>query len=272
MAEFLVFDLPLLFLLSIMVINISKTSEVEVLGTRFHSVTCCDLINYILDSAKKNKKTVIGNVNVRAMNFSYDLKWYRDFINNSDLVFCDGFGVLLASRLYGYSLESKHRMTCPDYIENLAKSLARESISIYLLAGRPGIVDQAIKMLSEIAPDLKIDGHHGFFSKEGEENDFVLQKINDFKPDVLYVGFGMPLQERWILDNMEKIDARVFLPLGACLDFYTGSVYRGPKWMTNSGLEWLSRLLTEPGRLWSRYLIGNLIFMFRVLKEIVAKP
>ena len=248
-----------------------KYPEVNVLQTRFHQLTCCELIDYVITMAKQSQKTIVSNVNVRAMNYAYNLPWYREFINRSDLVFCDGFGVLLASRILGYNLRSDHRMTCPDYIENLAKTCERENISLYLLAGKPGVVDKAIQKFKAAAPNLRVDGHHGYFTKEGDENEQIIQKINQFKPDVLYVGFGMPLQERWIIDNLEKIDARVFLPLGACLDFYTGSVYRGPKWMTDSGLEWLSRLLTEPGRLWSRYLVGNVVFMLRVFKERIFK-
>lgn len=246
--------------------------EVKVLQTRFHQLTCCELIDCVVKMAKQSRKTIVGNVNVRAMNYAYDLPWYREFINQSDLVFCDGFGVLLAGKLNGYALQSDHRMTCPDYIENLAKACDRNQVSLYLLAGQPGVVDKAIEKLKAVAPNLKIDGHHGYFAKDGVENEVVIEKINQFKPGILYVGFGMPLQERWILDNRDHIDARVFLPLGACLDFYTGSVRRGPQWLTDRGFEWLTRLLTEPGRLWSRYLVGNTVFMFRVLKELWGKP
>ncbi|MEM9399513.1 MAG: WecB/TagA/CpsF family glycosyltransferase [Verrucomicrobiota bacterium] len=248
-----------------------RFSEVEVLGTKFHQITCCDLIDYIVHSAKKSEKTVIGNVNVRAMNFAHDLTWYRNFINQSDLVFCDGFGVLLAAKLNGYHLQSEHRMTCPDYIENLAKTCEKENVSLYLLAGEPGVVQETIRKFRVIAPGLKVGGHHGFFEKNGDENTQVIEQINQFKPDVLYVGFGMPLQERWIIDNINEIDARVFLPLGACLDFYTGFVPRGPRWLTDRGLEWLTRLFVKPGKLWQRYIFGNTIFFCRVLKVWIFK-
>ena len=77
------------------------------------------------------------------MNFAYDLDWFRNFINRSDLVFCDGFGVLLAAKLNGYHVNSEHRMTCPDYIENLAKKCENNDVSIYLLAGKPGVVEKS---------------------------------------------------------------------------------------------------------------------------------
>lgn len=241
--------------------------EVTLYGTRFHKVTASQLINFIVKAAQIEKKTVVGNVNVRAMNFAYEFAWYQDFLNNADLVFCDGFGVLLGARLSNYSIQSTHRMTCPDYIENLALTCEKQDVSLFLLAGKPGVVDKAITKLVSIAPKLRVQGHHGFFEKSGEENASIIHKINRFNPGILYVGFGMPLQERWILDNLDQIEARVFLPLGACLDFYTDSVYRGPRWMTDNGFEWLSRLITEPKRLWQRYFLGNSLFFYRVLKQ-----
>ena len=241
--------------------------DVILLQTRFHKVTVTELIEYVVEAAKCEKKTVVGNVNVRAMNFASEFPWYRDFLNNADLVFCDGFGVLLGAKLQGYPLQSVHRMTCPDYIEDLALACEKQDVSIFLLAGKPGVVDQAIAKLIAIAPNLRIQGHHGHFDKSGEENNSVIEKINEFNPGVLYVGFGMPLQERWILDNIDRIGAHVFLPLGACLDFYTGNVYRGPRWMTNRGLEWVTRFFTEPQRLWERYIIGNPLFFYRLLRQ-----
>jgi N-acetylglucosaminyldiphosphoundecaprenol N-acetyl-beta-D-mannosaminyltransferase len=245
--------------------------EITLLETKFHKVTVTELIDYVVEAAKIEKKTVVGNVNVRAMNFTCEFPWYRDFLNKADLVFCDGFGVLLGAKLQGYPLESIHRMTCPDYIEDLALACEKQNVSIFLLAGKPGVVDKAITKLSAITPNLRIQGHHGYFEKSGEENDSVIERINQFKPGVLYVGFGMPIQERWILDNINRIDSRVFLPLGACLDFYTGSVYRGPRWMTDRGLEWLARLFTEPQRLWERYVVGNPLFFYRLFRQRIAQ-
>ncbi|MBE9190580.1 WecB/TagA/CpsF family glycosyltransferase [Gloeocapsopsis crepidinum LEGE 06123] len=245
--------------------------EVNLLKTKFHKLNVCQLIDYIVQAAQIDQKVIVSNVNVKAMNLAYELDWYRDFINNSDLVFCDGFGVLLGAKLLGYDVESTHRMTCPDYIENLGLACEQHNVSLFLLAGKPGVVEKAIAQMSAVAPKLQVQGHHGYFEKSGDENERVIHTINAFNPGVLYVGFGMPLQEHWILHNIERINARVFLPLGACLDFYTGTVYRGPEWMTDRGLEWLTRLATEPNRLWERYIIGNPLFFYRVFRERLSK-
>jgi N-acetylglucosaminyldiphosphoundecaprenol N-acetyl-beta-D-mannosaminyltransferase len=246
--------------------QVQEFEAITVLGTTFHKLRVDDLIHYIVSQTRSSQKVIVGNVNVRAMNFACELPWYRTFLNQSDVVFCDGFGVLLGAKCCGHSLSSQHRMTCPDYIEDLAQACANAHASIYFLAGKPGVVDKAMAKLSRIAPHLKLRGHHGYFDKNGPENQRIIDDINQFKPDVLYIGFGMPLQERWILDNLDQIDAKVFLPLGACLDFYTGSVYRGPRWMTDCGLEWMTRLFTEPNRLWDRYVVGNPLFFYRIFR------
>lgn len=248
-----------------------KLSQISILDVKCNLISVCCLQKIIVEYAKSDQKRVIANVNIKAVNLAHRTPWFKDFINNSEIVFCDGFGVLLGASLLGYPVSPNHRMTCPDYIEELAKTCEKEGVSLFLLAGKPGVVEKAIQKLKLAAPNLRIDGHHGYFDKVGKENSDVVQKVNHFKPHVLYVGFGMPLQEQWILENINDTDARVFLPLGACLDFYTGSLYRGPKWMTDSGLEWLSRLFTEPSRLWERYVIGNPLFFYRVLKTLITQ-
>lgn len=249
----------------------NQFDEIKLLGTRFHKLKVYELIDYIVKAAKLKNKTTVSNVNVRGMNFACKLPWYREFLNKSDLVFCDGFGVLLGAKICGCQINSSHRMTCPDYIENLALACERENVSLFLLAGKPGVVNKAITKLKRIAPNLIVEAHHGYFDKSGRENELVIEKINEFRPDILYIGFGMPMQENWIRQNIDAIEAKVFLPLGACLDFYTGAVYRGPRWMTDRGLEWLTRFFTEPNRLWERYIVGNPLFFSRIFLQLLKK-
>ena len=232
-----------------------------------HKLTADQLLDRVVQAGHGDGKVIIANVNARAMNLAYETPWFRAFLNKADWVFCDGFGVVLGARLAGLPIEDRHRSTCPDWLEHLALRCAAHDLALFLLAGRPGVAEAAAIKLKQNVPGLRISFQHGYFDKSGVENQKVIERINRFKPDILYIGFGMPLQEQWIQDNIDLIDAKVFMPLGACLDFYTGQTYRGPRWMTNHGLEWLTRLITEPGRLWRRYLIGNLAFLWRVLKQ-----
>jgi N-acetylglucosaminyldiphosphoundecaprenol N-acetyl-beta-D-mannosaminyltransferase len=132
------------------------------------------------------------------------------------------------------------------------------------------VAKKAAARLKERYPNLKIAGiHHGYFDRTpgNPENEAVLREINAAKPDVLLVGFGMPLQERWLMQNWDKVDARVALTGGAVFDYVSGELKRGPRILTDNGFEWLARLLIEPQRLWRRYVVGNPLFLLRVLKQ-----
>ena len=94
----------------------------------------------------------------------------------------------------------------------------------------------------------------------------MLDVINSFVPDVLFVGMTAPKQEIWAHQNFKKIKAKRVISIGAVFDFYAGTVKRAPKWMISLGFEWIYRLIREPKRMWRRYLIGNIKFIAQILK------
>lgn len=250
--------------------NITKVPELELFGVRFHALTTPQLLKLITLRAQQDGKTVVSHVNIHALNLAYELDWYRTFLNKADLVYCDGFGVILGAILAAHSVKLEHRQTCPDWIEILAAACEEERLSIFCLASHCHVIQASLEKLEQRFPRLKIAGHHGYFSKYGVENERVIRCINQFKPDILCVGFGMPAQEAWINANKSNVEAKVFMPIGGCLDYYSGCVFRGPTLLTNHGFEWLVRLVVNPRRLWRRYVIGNPLFFFRLLKETLA--
>lgn len=251
--------------------NTHSFETVDVLGIPIGIVSSEDVIQYISYIAESNGKAIVANANVHGMNFAHDLPWYRDFLRSADLVFCDGAGVILAARMLGQHIPE--RITYADWAWQLADYAERHELTCFFLGGKPGIADRAAEMLHQRHPRLQIVGtHHGYFDKDSDsdENLAIISHISGLRPDILLVGFGMPLQERWLAENWAQIDARVALTGGAVFDYVSGELRRGPKWMTDNGLEWLARLLIEPERLWRRYLIGNPLFLWRVLKNTVA--
>jgi len=94
--------------------------------------------------------------------------------------------------------------------------------------------------------------------------------INNAKPDILWVGLGSPKQDFWMARNRAMLEAPVMVGIGAAFDFHAGAKVQAPRWMQRSGLEWLFRLCSEPGRLWKRYLVGNTLFIFWLLQEKIA--
>jgi len=207
--------------------------------------------------------------NVHGLNLARQMAWLKEFYDVADLVRVDGAGVVLGARLLGHRIPK--RLTWADWGWMLAEYVAEKGHSLYLLGGPHGAASKAAERLKQRSPKLKILGtHHGYFPKEGAGNTAVISEINSHRPDILLVGMGMPLQERWILKNYRHIEAKVFITAGAAFEFLSGSVDRCPKWMGEAGMEWLFRLYLEPRRMAKRYLWGNAYFFLNVLRERVG--
>lgn len=169
-------------------------------------------------------------------------------LNRATLSLPDGAGVLLAAKRKGTPLRA--RAAGIDFGETLMKRAARDGLKLFLLGGKEGVAEQAAKNLSLKYPHLTICGtHHGYFQKEGSENAAVLSQIAACKPDILFVCFGFPAQERWILKSLPSLPClRVAAGLGGSLDVWSGNTKRAPKSLQRCGLEWAWRMIREPKR------------------------
>lgn len=226
------------------------------------------LLTAVHNQIQTRQKTIILSGNVHAFNLAYETEWLRDFFNHADIVRLDGAGVRLGAKLLG--VDTPPRMTWADFAWDLAQFCAQNQYSLFFLGAKRGIAGRAAQKLQSQYPDLQFAGiHHGYFDKEkgGAGNTAVLDLINQAKPHILVVGFGMPLQEKWLSQNLDDLHVPVIMTAGAAFDYISGELRRGPRWLTDNGLEWLARLVIEPGRLWRRYLIGNPLFIWRVLKQ-----
>jgi N-acetylglucosaminyldiphosphoundecaprenol N-acetyl-beta-D-mannosaminyltransferase len=242
--------------------------SVEVLGVRVHAISVRQLVSVVAQSIAQEERLIVAYVNAHALNLAYKLPWFRAFLNQSELVFCDGFGVKWGARLLGYHLP--HRFTPPDWLGKLAQVAGSHGLTFFLLGARPGVAEKAAAVLQAQVPTLRVVGtHHGYFEKSPghPDNEAVVQAINAARPDMLIVAFGMPTQEQWLHENWARLEAGAALTVGAAFDYLAGEVQRGPRWMTDHGLEWLSRLVVEPRRLWRRYLLGNPLFLWRVVRQ-----
>jgi N-acetylglucosaminyldiphosphoundecaprenol N-acetyl-beta-D-mannosaminyltransferase len=241
---------------------------VSLLGVEVDALRLDQVLAAIEETVGARRRAIVAYANVHAINLAQELPWFRTFLNRCDIVFCDGFGVKWGARLLGARIPE--RFTPPDWLGRLAETASRRGWGVFLLGARPGVAERAAARLRERFPALRIVGaHHGYFDKapDSQENAAVIGAIAAARPDLLIVGFGMPAQERWLLENWDRLDTSVALTVGAALDFVAGEVRRAARWMTDHGLEWLGRLLIEPRRLWRRYLVGNPLFLYRVLRQ-----
>jgi N-acetylglucosaminyldiphosphoundecaprenol N-acetyl-beta-D-mannosaminyltransferase len=241
---------------------------IELLGIHINTQRIEQVIDTIDRAIRSRRKSILAYVNVHAVNLAQKQPWFKDFLNNADVTYCDGYGIKWGAKILGFDIPQRY--TPPDWFPRLCSVCAQNGHSLYFIGARPGVAEKAAKGLKEEFLDLKILGtDHGYFDKTPgcAENDAVIQAINSLKPDILVVGFGMPLQEKWLDDNWEQLDAWVALPVGALFDYLADEVPRAPRWLTDYGFEWLGRLLVEPRRLWRRYLVGNPKFLLDVIRQ-----
>ena len=178
-----------------------------------------------------------------------------------------GFGMRIAGRLLNQPVRDNVNGT--DLFPRLCAALSLHGRSVYLLGGRPGIAKAAADWAKTHYPLLRIAGaHDGYFG--ADQTGQVVADIRRSRADVLLVAMGVPVQEGWIDRNSASTGATVTIGVGGLFDYYSGRIPRAPAWMRRCGLEWTFRLIQEPGRLWRRYLVGNLVFLARIGRDRLA--
>jgi N-acetylglucosaminyldiphosphoundecaprenol N-acetyl-beta-D-mannosaminyltransferase len=181
----------------------------------------------------------------------------RAFYERARHIYIDGMPLVWLGRLLGHPLSRKHRPTCIEYMRPVLAEAAQRGWRVFYLGSRPEVVERGLDIFEGEIPGLNMATAHGYFDARphSEENRKVLERIAAYQPNILMVGMGMPRQEHWILENIDLIQANVIINVGACLDFLVGAKYTPPRWLGQIGLEWVYRLVTEPRRLWRRYLL-----------------
>lgn len=241
-------------------------STIMLAGVKVTPIARDDLHRAIVRLVRDGRRAPILNVNAHAINLAQRSAAFRAALNRAPIVFCDGFGIRLGAWLLGYRTPA--RITYADWLDHLARLCVDQDLSMFLLGAQPGVADRAALKLCAAHPRLRIVGtQHGYFDKQSSENDAVIDRINAARPDLLLVGFGMPIQELWIDEHLDRLNVHVALSGGAAIDYAAGAVRRGPRWMTGYGLEWLARLLIEPQRLWRRYILGNPQFLLLIARQ-----
>jgi N-acetylglucosaminyldiphosphoundecaprenol N-acetyl-beta-D-mannosaminyltransferase len=193
---------------------------------------------------------------------------FREIYKNAFLIVPDGVALLWAARFLGTPLCG--RVNGTDLFERLCEVAVEAKLRIFLHGGRPGAADTAAQILQARYSGLDIVGTYCppyEFEIDSAELALINAKIELAAPHILFVGLGSPKGEYWIFANHRKIRVPISIGIGASFDFVSGMVKRAPKWMQRSGLEWFFRLMIEPRRLWKRYIIGNPLFLWLVLRQ-----
>ena len=188
--------------------------------------------------------------------------WLRTLLNDAALNIADGIAVRAALRHRGATPLSPVNAT--DFHHRLLDHLLASGKRVYLFGGSEAAAAALPVRLDARFPDCLLRVHDGSIRVD---DDAVLEDIRAFSPDVLFLGLGSPLQFEWIARYLERAAVPLTVATGNFLEFLAGTQARAPRWMRASGLEWLHRLVTNPTRLWRRYLIGIPRFLFHVIRD-----
>lgn len=194
-------------------------------------------------------------------------KLFHEALKASDFLIPDGVGITLAAWILAE--EKIDKIAGSDLHETIINTLNERKGSCFYLGSSNATLLRIKEKLSREHPAVKVDSFSPPYKTlfDHDDNILMIKVINEFNPDVLFVGMTAPKQEKWIYENKHLINAPVICAIGAVFDFYAGTVKRPSKFWISIGLEWLPRMLHEPRRLWRRTFISAPLFIWFVLKE-----
>jgi N-acetylglucosaminyldiphosphoundecaprenol N-acetyl-beta-D-mannosaminyltransferase len=237
--------------------------ELDILGVRVNNLTMPEAIDWIVSAGESDLPRRLCFVNADCMNLTFKNPAYAKALLSADQVLADGIGLKLAGKLLKKPIIQNVNGT--DLFPRLCERVAKTEHSIFLLGGMEGVADGVADWIRRNHPEAKIAGvRHGFFKPE--ELPAIRTEIKDSGATILLVAFGAPKQDLWIQEQLPDLGPKVAMGVGGLFDFYSERIARAPQWMREMGLEWLFRLIQEPGRMWKRYLVGNAVFVSRVLR------
>ncbi|GGM50888.1 UDP-N-acetyl-D-mannosaminuronic acid transferase [Longimycelium tulufanense] len=218
-------------------------------------------IEFLLD---RDEPDTVAFVNAHSLNLAVRDHAYRSALHDCSLVLNDGVGLAIAARLWGSSFPDNLNGT--DLSPAVLRMVVDRGLTVFLLGGRPGVAERDAERLPRSFPGLRIVGtHHGYFGPG--ETEQVVRRIRDSGAQVLFAALGNPRQELFLHRHLPDTGARLGVSVGAFFDIFFGRFPRAPQWMRRLRLEWLHRLRLEPRRLFGRYVIGNPLFLARVVGE-----
>ncbi len=239
----------------------------EILGVRLVNTTRAEAVSWLASRAREGRRTLVAFANPDCINNAQVNLSYRRVLQRADRVFADGSGVRIAARLLGQKMSGNVNGT--DLFPELCQAAARDGLKLFLLGARPGLAEATAAAMRQRYPGLEVAGTmHGYF--EAAETRQVIDMINRSGADILLVAMGAPEQELWLTRHAATLTPALRLGVGGLFDYYSGRIPRAPAWVREAGCVWVWRLACEPSRLWRRYLLGNPLFLARVLGERIA--
>lgn len=242
-------------------------TRVDILGVHVNAIDRTAALDQISRWTSENERQYVCVTGVHGVMECQDDAELRRIHNESGLTVPDGMPMVWLGRLAG--AKWMERVCGPDLMLQLCEASAKNGWTHFFYGGAPGVAEKLAERLCEAYPGLRVGGTYTppFRDLEESEKDEISSLINEAEPDLVWVGLSTPKQERWMDEFRGRLAAPALLGVGAAFDLHAGLTTRAPRWMQRSGLEWLYRLLTEPRRLWRRYLTNNPRFIWKAMRR-----
>jgi exopolysaccharide biosynthesis WecB/TagA/CpsF family protein len=244
--------------------GLKTASRTQLFGFEMINATRIAVAYDIVTRAATGMRTTIQFLNAHCINVAQTDASYREALANAEFLLPDGSGMAIAARLACQQLGENLNGT--DLFPEICCEASAAGQSIFLLGGKPGIAAGAARTMREQFPRLAVAGtHHGYWSAADEDS--IIALVNESGADILFVGMGVPVQEKWIARLRGRLSASVVLGVGGLFDYYSGAIPRAPAPIRALGCEWVWRLMQEPRRLARRYLLGNVQFLATAMRH-----
>ena len=244
---------------------------VNILGVPIAAVNIDEAAVQIEEWIRSGQKMYVTVTGVHGIMESQYEKQVKRIHQSAGMCVPDGMPTVWVGRLYGY--RGMDRVYGPDLMLEMMKRSLTKGYTHFFYGGKKGVPELLRNRLLAKFPGLKVVGvlSPPFRPMSAEEEIEFHGLIRAHSPDVIWVGMSTPKQERWMAAHVGKLNTRVMIGVGAAFDFHAGLVRQAPRWMQRISLEWFFRLLTEPGRLWRRYLFNNPKFIWMILGQLLRK-
>jgi len=247
-----------------------ETARANVLGVGISAINLDLAVAAVAEALGRNTKGYICVTGVHGVTEAQIDPSFRAILNHSFLTTPDGMPMVWMGHWQGFG--EMARVYGPDLMLRVCEYSHSLGHTHFLYGGAPGVALELKHRLEQRFPCLKIVGTYTppFRPLTAKEEQDLTRLVGTLKPDFFWVGLSTPKQEKFMAHYWQKLEAKLFLGVGAAFDFHAGRLRQAPRWMQRSGLEWLFRLACEPRRLWKRYLKNNSLFAFRALCQVAG--
>lgn len=231
-------------------------------------------LNLVVDrkalASISNGKILINTVNAHSFNTAQKDDLFADALRNGDYLIPDGVSIVKACKWLKAKSQPKERIAGWDLFVLEMDKLNRKGGKCFFMGSSPNVLELVKKRAATDYPNITVETYSPPYKPEfsKEDNEAIIHAINQACPDLLWIGMTAPKQEKWAFEHWNELDIHCHCgTIGAVFDFFAGTIKRAPQWWQRHSLEWLYRLMKEPKRMWRRYVLGNILFLYNITKE-----